>query len=367
MVVHLPNSFKLAKRTETFFIREQLTMGFQKLPEEIADLITELIDVLACEELVGFSNDLQIKTIGGNRHLVAGTEAGQASVSGYVGHETPVLLRRLERLRSGEISAAALEARREEILAQLKRVSFLPVEQETGALLATLAKHGVFRMGGVLVGTHAFRLYEVLLGIRFDSGYADFTRDVDIAAFQRLSGEISELGQVSVPAILEQLGYAPAMGLEPERCWRWVMSSDREHSVEFLAPSFDASEGLVKLPAFSVDAQSLHFLNFLLADTVQVCVLQDSGFLVRIPAPERFALHKLIVATRRHPNAAEKAAKDRRQAKLLIEVCMKTRKPELKLAWEDAMERGAAWRKRLKDAVCRDADLVSLMSEEFLS
>ncbi|RCK26069.1 hypothetical protein TH8_10170 [Thalassospira profundimaris] len=104
MVVHLPNSFKLAKRTETFFIREQLTMGFQKLPEEIADLITELIDVLACEELV-----------------------------------------------------------------------------------------------------------------------------------------------------------------------------DREHSVEFLAPSFDASEGLVKLPAFSVDAQSLHFLNFLLADTVQVCVLQDSG------------------------------------------------------------------------------------------
>ncbi|RUX67058.1 hypothetical protein EOA25_41860, partial [Mesorhizobium sp. M2A.F.Ca.ET.040.01.1.1] len=78
-------------------------------------------------------------------------------------------------------------------------------------------------------------------------------------------------------------------------------------------------------------------------------LLHRSGVPVLVPSPERFAVHKLIVATRRERGAAAKREKDLHQAGLLVEALDTTRRQDdLALAFAEAWERGDAWRDALR-------------------
>jgi hypothetical protein len=76
--------------------------------------------------------------------------------------------------------------------------------------------------------------------------------------------------------------------------------------------------------------------------------LYDAGVPVLVPAPERYAVHKLIVATLRNALARDKAATDINQASALIEAFGTIRREaEAGLAWMEAWDRGPRWRRRL--------------------
>jgi hypothetical protein len=100
------------------------------------------------------------------------------------------------------------------------------------------------------------------------------------------------------------------------------------------------------LPALGTDAQPLRYLGFLIHEPLKAVMLHGSGILVLVPAPERFAVHKLILALERPPGIA-KREKDVTQAQALILVLLEKRSEELRLAWEEAYERGPQWRKML--------------------
>lgn len=51
-------------------------------------------------------------------------------------------------------------------------------------------------------------------------------------------------------------------------------------------PSFHPEEDVRDLPALGVAAQSLHFLNFLIAEPIKAAALYRSGVLIQIPRPE---------------------------------------------------------------------------------
>ena len=129
----------------------------------------------------------------------------------------------------------------------------------------------------------------------------------------------------------------------------------RRHSpLEFLTPAFRPEEEIRDLPALGVSAQSLHFLNYLIADPIKAAVLYRSGVLVQIPRPERFAIHKLIVADRRRggPDAL-KSVKDRAQAAFLISVLAEDRPDDLAEAYEAAIGNGVKWRDRIAASLKR--------------
>jgi hypothetical protein len=77
---------------------------------------------------------------------------------------------------------------------------------------------------------------------------------------------------------------------------------------------------------------------------VRAAVLTGSGVLVRVPTPERYALHKLIVAQRRTATSRDKAKKDLAQAETLIEVLLEDRQDDLMDAWSDLIDRGRKWK-----------------------
>ncbi len=144
--------------------------------------------------------------------------------------------------------------------------------------------------------------------------------------------------------VLKSLDLQPLPSIDNRRAWRWQQTS-RQTQVEFLTPSFSEDEGLRDLPSLGVSAQSLHFLNFLIAEPILVPLIYRDGALIQIPRPERYAIHKLIISERRKTSGGrEKAPKDRAQAAFLIAVLAEEDPYALADAWESARSQGPAWR-----------------------
>jgi hypothetical protein len=229
----------------------------------------------------------------------------------------------------------------------LRAEGFRTPDVNTGQIVTAMAKTGVFRLGGTLVGTIAFLCYEGELGVRIGFDQAAQTDDIDVASFERLSVVIEDRVDTPLRDVFRDLKFEPVPSLDSRHVWRW-RQTDRQTMVEFLTPSFDDKEDLRALPSLGVSAQSLHHLNFLIAEPIQVPFLYRYGALVQVPRPERFAIHKLIVADRRRdgPDSA-KSGKDRAQAAFLIDVLAEERPIELLEAYNSAKERGASWRSRI--------------------
>lgn len=271
----------------------------------------------------------------------------------YLGEDTPEMAARIAHHQQLAAQRKDRAANRTRLVRLLRAEGFMSVDAGTGSLLSALADAGVFRLGGTIVGTHAFRLYEGELGLRYGLTQAAQTNDIDIAQFERLSLALDDQVETSLPDTFRTLDFRPLPSTDGPATWRWRQSRS-DTLIEFLTPSFRAEEDIRDLPALGVSAQSLHFLNYLIADPIPAIALYRSGVLAQIPRPERFAVHKLIVADRRRTGPdALKSVKDRAQAAFLIEALAEDRPDELREAYEDALQRGPKWTKRITASLSR--------------
>lgn len=287
------------------------------------------------------------KIIGTKTYWYDHFRIGNKIVDRYNGEDTPKLRNRLNRQTENADAAKLANLERARLMRVLRAEGYLFADVGSGQVVSAMAKAGVFRLGGTIVGTHAFRCYEGELGVRIGFDQSATTDDIDIASFERLSLALADTVELPLQEVFSELHFDPLPTLESGKTWRW-RQSNRQTLVEFLTPSFEENEGIRDLPTLGVNAQSLHFLNYLTADPIRVPFLYRSGVLVQIPKPERFAVHKLIVADRRQgrPDAL-KAHKDRAQAAFLIEALSETRPDDLVEAYQLAIESGSAWRTRI--------------------
>ena len=68
--------------------------------------------------------------------------------------------------------------------------------------------------------------------------------------------------------------------------------------------------------------------------------------MVNLPAPARYAVHKLLIMGERSDRFRSKVSKDLLQAESLIEFFAAHDPSAIRTAWNDAMSRGPGWRKR---------------------
>ena len=271
----------------------------------------------------------------------------------YLGEDSEALRERIQRHAQLKEERDRRRRERARLVRLLRSERFLGMDGATGSLVAALAKAGVFHLGGVLVGTNAFRVYEGELGLRLTFDQAAMTNDIDIASFEKLSLALDETVLPSVGELLGDFSFSPVPSFEAGKVWRWQQSGG-ESLVEFLTPSFDEEEGLRDLAALGVSAQSLHHLNYLIAEPIQAAAVYRDGILIQVPRPERFAIHKLIVADRRRAGPDSlKARKDLFQAELLVAILAQDRPSDLADAYQDAMDRGPRWRERLQRSLER--------------
>ncbi len=280
----------------------------------------------------------------------------------YIGEDSDELRARLDRLSELRRDADERRKQRSRLIRILRAERFMTVDPGTGSLLASMERAGVFRLGGTIVGTHAFRLYEGELGVTYGFDDAAMTDDLDIASFERLSLALADAVSPTLQQVLSDFSFEPVPALEPEKVWRWRQTRSNL-LVEFLTPSFEDDEGVKPLAALGVYAQSLHYLNYLVAEPINAAVPYRSGVLVRIPRPERFAIHKLIIADRRQTGSDSlKSVKDRRQAAFLIRILAEDRPDDLAEAHEVVLRSGSNWRKRLEASLSREPEIANILT-----
>ncbi|NEU97902.1 GSU2403 family nucleotidyltransferase fold protein, partial [Bradyrhizobium uaiense] len=89
---------------------------------------------------------------------------------------------------------------------------------------------------------------------------------------------------------------------------------------------------------------------------------------VLVPSPERYAIHKLIVGSRRKADrdATAKSAKDRLQARSIIEAMIANRQyADLASAFTEAWDRGDQWRAAIRTSIATyDDDFQSSLRTE---
>jgi hypothetical protein len=133
--------------------------------------------------------------------------------------------------------------------------------------------------------------------------------------------------------------------------------NDSKYKVEFLTPnrgSADYEGKPAKMKALGgASAEPLRFLDFLIRDPIRSVILHGGGVPVTIPTPERYAVHKLIVAERRVAHFTSKIDKDISQSAQLIEAMWEKRAVDISMAWQEAWERGPSWRSELIDGASR--------------
>lgn len=200
----------------------------------------------------------------------------------------------------------------------LGREGFKLADAKTYATVASLHNHALFEAGAVLVGSHAYGVLLNQLGARA-AQYA--TQDVDIARNAELA--FAKRPQKSFLEIIKESGIAFVE--VPQLNKRKPSTSFKEagnafFQVDLLVPSSTDEIRTVRVPELGAHATALPYLKYLLAESQESVLLAREGCCsVRVPAPERFALHKLLVSQLRRQRG-ERSMKDVSQASVLLAV-----------------------------------------------
>jgi hypothetical protein len=333
-------------------------------PQEIQTLFAELSERLAAHEAARSFSSLRgsfaRKVIAGSTYWyfkTSETPSGQREYS--VGPDTPATRSVIEAHRKGRLEAAEVESAIARLCAMLRQGGALLTDTVSAKVISGLASAGVFRLGAVLVGTHAFIALGNVLGVRWQSGLR--TEDIDILARPRLEVAIDPV-EADLPATLESLnlGFLPVPGLDARKPETSFKVRGKTLRVDLLTPARGRRTGApVRIPRLKASAQPLEFLDYLLEAPVPVPVINGGATMVRIPDPARFALHKLIVSVDRSIAFQSKAGKDRQQAGEMIEVLLQDRPGDIELAVESINRRSQGWRNKLRSGLDRLPDTLA--------
>ncbi len=338
--------------------------GMIRQPQEIQTLYAELSERLAAREAARSFSSLRgnfaKKQISGSTYWyfkTSETPSGQHEYS--VGPDSPATRSVIEAYQKGRPEAEEVESAIARLCAMLRQGGAMLTDTVSAKVISGLTSGGIFRLGAVLVGTHAFIALGNVLGVRWQSGLR--TEDIDILANPVLEVAIGQV-EADLPATLESLnmGFLPVPGLDPRNPETSFKVRGKTLRVDLLTPARGRRDGApVRIPRLRASAQPLEFLDYLLESPVTAPIVNGGATMVQVPDPARFALHKLIVSVDRSISTQSKAGKDRQQAAEMIEVLMADRPGDIELAVESINRRSQGSRNKLRNGLDRLPDTLA--------
>jgi hypothetical protein len=231
---------------------------------------------------------------------------------------------------SSEADAAAedLRSRIDEVkalvpsLRLLGREGYNLVDAKTYGTLASVHNHGLFAAGALLVGSHAYGALLNKIGARA-AAYA--TDDVDIARGAALALESAPQDGIAGVLRESRIEFVEVPRLDRGEPPTSFKQRGRSHfHVDLLVPSPSETFPIVAVPELKAHATGLPYLDYLLQQSQPSMIMAREGLCgVRVPLPERFVVHKLVVSRLRVERGA-KSDKDVFQASVLAAVLAQT-------------------------------------------
>lgn len=321
-----------------------------RIPLAIQTNLAELLDQLQLQQIQSHGRDasfLRRERKGRFYWYVRSPQTKGRRTERYLGPETDALLALIKRANDQQVGVDV----RRTIVRALVAAGLPRVDDRTGRVIRALSDAGVFRLRGALVGTVAFQHYPGLIGAALPQP-ALRTADPDIAQDYGISVALDDEIDLPLFDLLREVDtdFQPvSKPLDHTRVARYVLPDG--FAVDVLTTSRGgADEPSSRLSSLRTDATPLRFMDFLIRETVDAATLFDDGVLVRIPAPARYAVHKLIISRKRGA-ANPKSPKDLSQAASLIEALGVIDPFALRDAYAEARDRGPEWRKLLDEAV----------------
>jgi hypothetical protein len=242
-----------------------------------------------------------------------------------------------------DVHAARENSRR--LALQISAVRGMATDKSMARVIQGLAEAGVFKLGGVLVGTHAYKTIGIMLGVLWTSDTMA-TLDIDIAAPRSVSVAIPMI-TADIPAAIDSLkmGFIPVPAMDLKQHSTSFMVRRSSLRLDLLTPKTTKSSAPVVIPRFNCAAMPLDYLSFLIESPVEAVLVDSTPVLVNVPQPARYALHKLIISQVRDSSRNTKSDKDLHQAYQLLSLLHTIRPDDIQLAWENLIGRGPKWKK----------------------
>lgn len=325
----------------------------QHLPPETQTMYAELLDrliVLDARRTIGRAQGSFVsKTVKGQAYWYFQHSApGGVQRQVYIGRKDAALDRLVARYREDRAALQPDTASVERLCAILRAGGALTTDAPSARVLRALADAGIFALGGMLVGTHAFVVLGNILGTRWP-GAALRTMDIDLAARPSLDIALPALDG-DLPGALAQLemGFLPVPPLDARNPSTSFKVRGQGLRVDLITPARNQRNvAPISIPRLRAAAQPLPFLDFLMEKPMRGAVVNGGGVLVNVPDPARFAFHKLIVAVERGAIMHTRREKDLRQAGQLLALLVRDRPGDVRMAWETLQQRGRGWIRRV--------------------
>lgn len=314
----------------------------QAIPLNLMTLYADLAQSMD----IGAAVSVSTKVIGGIRYLYASEREGMVWKQRLVGREgEPEAEAEAVRIRS----ANSQNRQRQTTVRALKAMGLPGPSIQLGRVMQAVADAGLFKRGLVLVGTGAYTTYAPLVGA-FLPAQAMTTGDADLTVAKlAVTTDTAGEGLLSVLRNADK-SFAPVRenddSASPHR-----FAADDKFLVEILTPP-RRGKGLrtVPVPGLGCSAVPLPFMDYLIEDSIETIALYRAGVQVRVPSPERYAVHKLIIAQRRDKRSAKKP-KDLMQAKALIELLRANDPGSIEAALATARAKGKTWREPIAKSI----------------
>jgi hypothetical protein len=192
-----------------------------------------------------------------------------------------------------------------------------------------------------------------MLGVRWKTETTR-TQDVDVASEHMVIGVPDRNVDLRQALIDSELGFIEIPALDRRAPSTRFRIRGRQVSVDILTPMKGRTSGKpILLKSLNVYAEPVRFLDYLLVDTQPAAVVAKAGLMVNVPAPARYALHKLVLAERRIAAFQTKRTKDIDQAEQLIAVLANDRPGDLRSAWLGAKKQPAKFLQQLNASINR--------------
>lgn len=238
--------------------------------------------------------------------------------------------------------------------ASLRLFGYQRIDRKPAAVIEVFFNRGLTRGGLILVGSHAYGALLNELGI-LAPGYK--TTDIDIARGHRLTVALPE--GLSFHGVLKETGmnFVAVPGMPSHRpSASFMLPGADQIAVDLLVPGTQAGN-IVPVKELAAYAQSIPLLDYLIGKPIESVVLSPNQVIpVRVPSPERFAIHKLFSSQSRRSNR-DKVRKDLEQAAVLA-AALEEETPgsladaskAMPTSGRTALKRGAATAAKLLDA-----------------
>lgn len=342
---------------------KQIDLMYQTMLAELAD---RSFDAQFQEDfpLSGRFVPVQVK---GSTYWYFDEPTGEGDKRRYVGPQSDSdLTARVEAFRQVKDT---IKARRKLVSTLKREAGMAGPDALAGDIIEAFANAGLFRLRAVIVGTAAFNCYSGLLGVRLPNTVLS-TDDVDFAQDFALSSKVKD----TLPPIIDLLQTVdPTFRAVPHQFDKAKVAAfitATGYRVEFLTGnrgSDDYADKPASMPALGgAAAIPLRFMDYLIYEPVRTVLLHNAGVSVLVPSPERYAVHKLIVASRRRKEGISllKQSKDIAQSSLLCEALVQTRRgSDLAEAYREAWDRGRSW----QEAICSGRAMMSDEGEAALA